>query len=342
MINTIDLLPGATAEVYKKVIEIILNDENVDAIISIFVEPIMVSAIGVIEEINSIRSNKPILQTAMPLPEFWNIYRQDSLSKFPVYRNPEDPPEVLCNMLFYNEKQNSLNKNRAEYKAVLNITSSSKSKLPAGFIPQNEINDLCIKYSIPIIQSKLLKHSEIFRFDCDFYPIVLKGINSKVIHKSELNAVKLNLKNKNELIAASEEIKSNFLKLNYEVEEFLIQQYVEAKHELLIGGFNDPSFGPVIIFGSGGKYVEIYDDVAIKSCYLCDEDLEDMIDMTKIGKILRGVRGEKSCNIPELKKIITTCAKMMLENDSISEFDINPLVVDKNNNFFAVDVRIKQ
>lgn len=339
--NPVDLLPGGTAGVYKNVIEIILNDENVDAVISIFVEPIMVSAIGVIEEINSIRSSKPILQTAMPLPEFWNIYRQDSLSKFPVFRNPEDPAEVLSNMLFYMNTRNRLNRSRDEYKKFLNTPSSSKKKLSRGYIPQNEINDLCSSYNLPVIKSMLVKTMETSHIDDAFYPLVLKGINKNVIHKSELNAVKLNIKNKNELFAAEKEIKESFSKSGFDVEEFLIQQFVQTKHELLIGGFRDSSFGPVIMFGSGGKYVEVYDDVAIKSCFLCDEDVEEMIASTKIGKILNGVRGEESVDISELKRIIKSCALMILENECIAEFDLNPLIVDKSGRFYAVDVRIK-
>ena len=123
--------------------------------------------------------------------------------------------------------------------------------------------------------------------------------------------------------------------------QFLVQQFVETKHELLIGGFRDPCFGPVVIFGSGGKYVEVIDDTAIKSCYISDDDIENMIDSTKIGRILRGVREEKPCDISKLKSIIKSCANMLLENENISEFDLNPLVVDQSNKFFAVDIRIK-
>jgi acetyltransferase len=143
------------------------------------------------------------------------------------------------------------------------------------------------------------------------------------------------------LVAAAKKIEENFSKSGFIVEEFLIQPFVKAKHELLIGGFRDPSFGPVIMFGSGGKYVEVYDDVVIKSCYLCDDDIEDMIASTKIGRILKGVRGEESINISELKRIIKSCSKMILENDCIVELDLNPLVVDKCNNIYAIDIRIK-
>lgn len=95
------------------------------------------------------------------------------------------------------------------------------------------------------------------------------------------------------------------------------------------------------MFGTGGKYTETIDDVEIKSCYLSESDIEDMINFTKIGKILKGIRAEKPCKIGELKRIIKSSAIMMIENPEILEFDLNPLIIDNENKFFIVDARIK-
>ncbi len=103
--NPVDLLPGGTAEGYHDSIELLLKDENVDAVISVFVEPIMVKALPVIELINSIKSDKPLLQAVMPLPEFWEEYRKNSKYKIPLFRNPEDPAVVLSNMYYYSTRK---------------------------------------------------------------------------------------------------------------------------------------------------------------------------------------------------------------------------------------------
>ena len=95
------------------------------------------------------------------------------------------------------------------------------------------------------------------------------------------------------------------------------------------------------MFGSGGKYVEVFDDVKIKSCYLCEEDIDEMINQTSIGKIFHGIRGEIPVDLSELKRIIRQCSIMMIENKNITEFDLNPLIVDTEGKFFAVDVRVK-
>lgn len=331
--NPIDLLPGATSDIYKKVNEIILHDENVDAVISIFVEPVMVNAFDVIESVNSVNSSKPIYQVCMPLPEFWEKYKSESKFKTPIFKNPEDPSEIISNILLFEEKKNNKN-NYTERK--LNIKNKPVEK---RFLDQDQILNICEKYSIPIVEQKLLNVDEIKSNEFN-YPIVLKGISDKAIHKSELNAVKLNIKNYGELKTAVEEISSSFIINNIEAQKFLAQPYIKTKHEILVGGFRDNSFGPIIMFGLGGKYVEVFEDTQIRSAYLTNNDLSEIVEKTKIGKILKGVRGENSIDLEILKNIISASAKMLIENENIIEFDLNPIIVDEHNNLFAVDVRI--
>lgn len=338
--NPVDLLPGGNAEVYKKVNEIVLRDENVDAVISIFVEPVMVEPFDVIESVYSINSEKPVYQIVMPLPEFWQKYRNFSKKKLPLFRNPEEPAKVISNILFYEKTKQKIQKNKSEYLKLINAKSKNEIYTD-GYLTQEEIIGIAKKYNLPIINSEIIAASDIKNYSLGNFPLVIKGINKNVIHKSEMKAVKLNIKSEEELIKASEEIKNNFESYGFEVENFLIQQYVKPKHELLIGGFFDNSFGPVIMFGSGGKYVEVYEDTSIKSCFSSNEDLDALINETKIGKILKGTRGEKASDIDELKQIIKNTIEMFLEYSSIKEFDINPLVLAEDDKFYIVDFRIK-
>jgi hypothetical protein len=161
------------------------------------------------------------------------------------------------------------------------------------------------------------------------------------VHKSEINAVKVNIKNINQLLEAEMEILENFKTNGIDLDEFLIQPYIKPRFEILIGGFRDPAFGPMIMFGSGGKYVEIYNDTAIKSAYLNEDDIEELIATTKMGKLLDGVRGETAIDKTKIKEIIKSAAQMMVDNPSILEFDFNPVIISEHNTIYAVDVRIK-
>lgn len=341
VLNPVDLLPGATAEIYRRVNEIVVQDANVDSVISIFVQPVMVDPFEVVEAVYDINTDKPILQISMPLPEFWDDYRRFSKKKLPIFRTPEEPAEVISNMLYYSMAQEGLKDHRQEYAEQFKMTGKGKFNFNPGFISQEEIFSITSYYKIPIVKQTLIKPDGIKSLSNDIFPVVLKGINHNVIHKSELDAVKLNIKTKDELIARADEIISNFNRFKFDVEQFLIQPYIEIKHEVLLGGFRDPSFGPIIMFGTGGKYVEVICDTAIRSAYMSENDLNEIIEETVIGKILKGVRGEKGINMNELKRVIRASSKMIIENENIVEFDLNPLIISNDNSIHAVDVRIK-
>jgi acetyltransferase len=134
---------------------------------------------------------------------------------------------------------------------------------------------------------------------------------------------------------------NNFKQKNLQLDSFLIQPFIKTKFELLVGGFRDTSFGPMVMFGSGGKYVEYIEDTVIRSAYLTDFDVDEMINQTKIGKILKGVRGEDPADLRKIKNTVRFVAQMMLNHKEIIECDLNPLVVTEDNNIFAVDIRIK-
>jgi len=332
--NPVDLLPGGTAEAYKKVNELLLNDTNVDAVISIFVEPIMVDAFEVIEKINEIEAVKPLLQVVMPLPEFWNEYRLNSKKKIPLFRNPEDPAKIISNVIrFYSGKNSS-------GRLIKSANAPIMKNRPGGFLNQADVSVLMKKFEIPLIETKFHNFQELGKAEFSF-PVVLKAAGKDIIHKSELNAVNLNIKTRDELIEKAGVMLNNFKQKNTDIESFLIQPYIQAKLELLIGAFRDPSFGPMVMFGTGGKYVEVYDDTSMRSAYLCNDDIDEMIDETRIGKILKGVRGEKQTDIMRLKSIISSLAQLMLDEDSVTECDLNPVIITDDNRIFAVDARIK-
>lgn len=339
--NPVDLLPGGTAEIYRKVNEIVVSDANVDAVISIFVEPVMVSPLEVIESVYSIKSGKPVLQAVMPLPEFWEKYRAESEKKLPLFRNPEDPAEIISNMILYKKGKEKFHKYGKDYIDLINRRDTKKNFADGRFLSQKEVSPIVKGFEIPVVNSLLVKPGDLKNTVIDFYPVVIKGLNPGVIHKTELNAVRLNVRNLGEMINAAEEIKDSFSAKGFYVEEFLIQPFINTKHELLIGGFRDPSFGPVIMFGSGGKYVEAFADTSIRSCYISEADIDEMILETRIGRILKGVRGENEADLQSLKKIIRLSAAMMIENGNITEFDFNPLILDTSGCYHAVDVRIK-
>ncbi|NWG27223.1 MAG: acetate--CoA ligase family protein, partial [Ignavibacteriaceae bacterium] len=201
--NPVDLLPGGTAEQFKQVNEILVQDKNVDAVISVFVEPIMVPAMPVIEGISDIKSSKPIFQVVMPLPEFWDKYRKESKTKRSLFRRPEDPAVVIGNMLkFKNKPANTKHLSpKSEKVAGLQL---QKDK----FLSQDEVIKISKHYNLPIIETQLFEYDKLKDAKVNF-PVVLKAVGEKIIHKSDLKGVVLNIKDKSELIKTADEMTKN-------------------------------------------------------------------------------------------------------------------------------------
>ncbi|MDX1699339.1 MAG: acetate--CoA ligase family protein, partial [Melioribacteraceae bacterium] len=234
------------------------------------------------------------------------------------------------------------NRKSEKYDFSISDEKSEEFTGKTNFIDQERVINICRNYGIPLVDQKLYDTKKIRNFENIDFPIVLKGISKKVIHKTDFNAVRLNIKDLSELNMAIDEMENIFNMNNIPLEQYLVQPFVEIKHELLLGGFRDHSFGPIVMFGSGGKYVEVLDDTRIKSAYMNEKDIDDLINETKIGKIINGVRGEKAIDTYKLKNIIKSVSRLMLENKNIMEIDINPLTVGINNELSAVDVRIKE
>ena len=252
-----------------------------------------------------------------------------------LFRRPEDPAVVIGNMLKFKNKP--ANKNRLSPKSEkVSGIQLQKDK----FLSQDEVIKIADHYKLPNVKTQLFKYDELKNADLKF-PVVIKAVGEKIIHKSDLKGVVLNIKDKVELMKTADEMMKNFKSKNLVIEYFLIQPYIHTKFELLVGGFRDPSFGPMVMFGSGGKYVEYIEDTVIRSAYLTDFDIDEMINNTKIGKIIQGVRGEAPADLNKIKSTIKSVAQMMLNHKEITECDLNPLVVTEDNNIFAVDIRIK-
>jgi len=260
----------------------------------------------------------------------------ESKTKRALFRRPEDPAVVINNLLkFQNKKSNT-----GRIKLDETIKDFKLNEKFGRFLNPNEVTELCNYYKLPIVKDEVHSIEELNKKEIHF-PVVLKAVGDKIIHKTDLKGVVLNIKTKSELMKTAEEMIWNFSSKNIQLDKFLIQPFLKIKYELLVGAFRDPSFGPIIMFGSGGKYVEYLDDTVMRSAYLTEYDIDEMINSTKIGKIIQGVRGEESVDMKVVKSAIKNLAQMIVSHKEITEVDLNPLLVTSENKILAVDVRIK-
>ena len=175
------------------------------------------------------------------------------------------------------------------------------------------------------------------------YPVVMKIASPQIIHKSDAGGVMVNLKNDEEIKSAFDTIVGNAKKYDKkaEIKGVLIVEMVKGGKELIIGSKHEQGFGPVIMLGMGGIYVEVLKDVTFKLAPVTDIESDDMIASIKTQKLLKGVRGEKPSDIEKLSECIQRLSQLVSDFGEIKELDLNPvLVMEKGRGCRILDVRI--
>jgi acetyl-CoA synthetase (ADP-forming) len=154
------------------------------------------------------------------------------------------------------------------------------------------------------------------------FPVVLKGSGETISHKTELNLIALDLKSEEDVRQAFNELTGN-KKAN--VKEVLVQQMIKGDRELMVGLTRDAQFGPCVMFGLGGIFTEILEDVAFRVAPLSDYDAGDIMYDIKGKKILDAFRGKPEVDRKILADILKAVGQIGLENEQVKEIDINPL-----------------
>ncbi|MBS3788335.1 acetate--CoA ligase family protein [Candidatus Bipolaricaulota bacterium] len=162
------------------------------------------------------------------------------------------------------------------------------------------------------------------------FPVVLKAVSSEIKHKSDMDLIEVGVEDQEELFAAHERIRSN---LESQVPDasrvdILVEEMVPSGLEVNVGSFKDGTFGPVIVFGLGGIYVELFKDTSMRQAPVTTVEAERMIEETKASNLISGFRGDESYDKSALVDVLVKVSKLVSEErDRIKEFEINPLIV---------------
>ena len=175
------------------------------------------------------------------------------------------------------------------------------------------------------------------------FPVVMKIVSPDIIHKSDAGAVKVGLQTGDEAREAFTTIINNSRKYNSQanIEGVLVQEMVKKGRETILGAKQDPLFGPLLMFGLGGIYVEILKDVVFRLAPVTEQEAKRMVESLRTRKLFKGVRGEKPSDLKAVIETLLRLSQLVLDFPEIAELDINPLLVlEEGKGVRAVDVRI--
>ncbi len=171
------------------------------------------------------------------------------------------------------------------------------------------------------------------------FPLAMKIVSEQVVHKSDAGGVELGIESEKEALEAFRRILKNVKKKapKAKIRGIMVQKMADGV-QVIVGGKIDPQFGPIILFGLGGIFVEIMKDVSIRLVPITRKDAKEMVSEIKGKAILKGARGKKAVNFKKLEGLLLNVSKFM-EKEKVSELDLNPVMLDSRN-ALAVDVRV--
>ncbi len=351
LINPIDMIGDSDHTRYEKVLRLVLQDENVNSCIVISTPQLMldIDALAkVIVKISKEFKDKTVLACITSFMENENATKILDENLVPQYAFPESATETLAIMQQYGlmtkRPVSKIEKYSVDTASAKKIITDAK-KDGRHYISGPQAMKVLSSYGFPVVEPLLTRNADecVHAANKIGYPVVLKISSPDIVHKVDVGGVELDLKNETEVRRAFQKIIDNVKKAKPDAKILgvTVESFVKNGKEMIIGSKRDPQFGPLVMFGTGGIYVSIFNDVSFRLAPLSELDANEMINLTKASKILAGVRGEKPHDREAIVDCLMRISQLVIDIPEILELDVNPLLVfEKGKGCKAVDARI--
>lgn len=348
--NPVDIVGDADFNRFDHVLNLVLAHKNVGSVIAMCTPSATLDYNKLAEIIVNVskKHNKTILASLMGLDE--GIKNKEILAEggIPHYKYAESAIRALKAMLRFTywsqSPEGKVQQFKANKKKVEQIFARVRSDGRKNLL-EEEGQEVLKAYGVPLPKSILAaKEKEALVAAKKIgYPVVMKIASPQIIHKSDAGGVKVGMKTPQEVKAAFKEIIKNAKKYDKKavIKGVLVQEMVKGGKETIVGSKQEPGFGPVVMFGMGGIYVEVLKDVTFRITPTTNLEADEMISSIKTHKLLQGVRGEKPSDVQKLSECIQKISQLVTDFEEIKELDLNPvLVFEKGKGCKVVDVRI--
>ncbi len=348
--NPVDVLGDAGAAVYAKSINVLMETETVDSVIVILTPQKMTDAVETAKAIveASAKYKKTIFACFMgaaAVAEGVDILRRN---KIPCYPIPERASSAMREMVSYSRYR--ARPIRVIERFAVNkfpVMKTIKSAMTRGAyeIGESDAKAILSAYNFNVPPGAVaMSPDEAVRFANELgYPVAMKISSPDILHKSDCGGVKIGLQNAQAVEDAFElmmlRIRRN--KPEAELRGVLLEKMIMGGRETILGMKKDRQFGPMLMFGLGGIFVEVLKDVTFGLAPLTEEDCRNMLERTRSYRLLTGVRGEKGVDIGSIVQNMQRLSQLVLDFPEISEIDINPLKAGyEGDGAFVIDARI--
>ncbi|MFH0947298.1 MAG: acetate--CoA ligase family protein [Planctomycetota bacterium] len=334
--NPIDMVAGANADNYASSLKLLLKDPTVDMVMVIFVPPITLDPVGVARKVvHTVKgSKKPVVGCFMSRDEVLaDIAAQSPQDWVPVYLYPESAVRALAAL---DERRRILERPEETFHRFPVDVEKARKVLVPGWQGVNGRRELTRIYRINAVPGGLARSPQeaVEIADRVGYPVVMKMSVTDMPHKTDVGGVMLDVKDAPSVWKA-------FSKLMIkDAEGVNVQKMLKGGREVVIGFTSHASYGPILMFGLGGIYVEVLKDVSFALCPVTASRAREMIRDIKGHPILRGIRGRAAIDEDALVEMIQRISQMAIDLPEIAEMEINPVLCFPDG-AVAVDMRLR-
>ncbi len=348
--NPVDMIASATADDYRRAIELIGDDPAIDALIAIFAPPLVTraedAARAIREATAGLNRRIPVLAVFMAAGEA-PAELVGGAVHVPSYGYPEDAALALGRALEYAawraRPQGRIAvpggiRPEAVQAAIDSIVARGRSR----WLEPGEVRALLESYGLPLVSEAFARTPVEAAAAAGRLggPVALKGVAPGVVHKSDVAGVRLGLGSPDDVEAAAEGMAVAYARAGHAIEGFLVQPMLPPGVEMLVGIVRDPLFGPVVACAAGGTAAELLRDMSVRITPLTDLDAADMIRSLRTFPLLDGYRAAPKADIGALEAILLRVGALADAHSELVEMDLNPVIV-LSDRAVIVDARIR-
>jgi acetyl coenzyme A synthetase (ADP forming)-like protein len=346
--NPVDMIASAGPKEYTACIDALLRTDEIDALITIFIPAAPEGADAMAAAIRDAalehHGEKTFLTVYMSSSGAPRLFSAGG-KRIPTYPFPEQAAFALSRSVEYHEWREKDQGTVPEFPdadvaAAEQIVGAALQRDGGGWLEPDEVAAVLRAYGLRMPRSvTATSEDEAVAAAAAFAgPAVLKVVSATVLHKSDVGGVALNVLGEDAVRAAYHEVVATAP----DATGVLVQEYIAAGHEILIGMTEDPSFGPLIGFGLGGVFVELIGDVSFRINPLTDVDAADMVEEVKSARLLHGYRGDPPGDVPAVYDALLRVSTLVADVPEIAEMDLNPVKVgEPGRGITVVDARIR-
>lgn len=331
--NPVDLTASASTDEFARAMELVLALPECDLALAMpthqtpAIGPDISAKLGEV----AAKSKKPLAVCVIGDSELATKIQRDFMARgIPTFPTPERAVRALAAV--------------APHGGGRRLGRGAGKKAPPhlhvkGQLPQQQVSTLLRSYAIREPRSVVVRYSgDLGGVRKLTFPVACKILAMGVLHKKDVGGVAVDVGSAGEVGSLLSRFRKLAARRGFRFDGMLVQEMVKGGVEVILGGTRDPTFGPVVAFGLGGTYTELLRDYSLAIAPVTPKEVKEMLDGTSLGRVLAGYRGGPRGNLDGLSQVISRFSRIMVEDASVEDVEVNPLIV-KGKEILAVDAR---